>query len=81
MGADLFAQSATFNRVGTGTADQKAYGIVGLMTGYKFDEHWDGRVNFNNVFNTRYWQGIPKSAGAGQYGDPRNLMFSLKWTL
>ncbi|MGI4837799.1 MAG: TonB-dependent siderophore receptor [Janthinobacterium lividum] len=81
VGADLFAQSATFNRVGTGTADQKAYGIVGLMTGYKFDDHWDGRVNFNNVFNTRYWQGIPKSGGAGQYGDPRNLMFSLKWTL
>ena len=81
VGADLFAQSATFNRVGTGTADQKAYGIVGLMAGYKFDEHWDGRVNFNNVFNTRYWQGIPIASGAGQYGDPRNLMFSLKWTL
>jgi len=83
VGGDVFAQSATFNRVGTqgGTADQKAYGIVGLMAGYKFDEHWDGRVNFNNVLNTRYWQGIPTAGGAGQYGDPRNLMFSLKWTL
>ena len=81
VGGDLYAQSATFDRVGNGTSDQKAYGIVGLMTGYKFDEHWDGRVNFNNVFNTRYWQGIPNSGGAGQYGDPRNLMFSLKWTL
>lgn len=80
VGADLFAQSKTFNRVGNGTADQDAYGIVGLMAGYKFDEHWDGRVNFNNVLNTRYWQGIPNESGTGQYGDPRNLMFSLKWS-
>lgn len=81
VGADLYAQSATFDRVGTGTSDQGAYAIVGMMAGYRFDEHWDGRVNFNNVFNTRYWQGIPNSGGAGQYGDPRNLMFSLKWSL
>ncbi|WP_341522676.1 TonB-dependent siderophore receptor [Pseudomonas sp. G.S.17] len=81
VGADVFAQSKTFNRVGNGTADQDAYGVVGLMAGYKFDEHWDGRVNFNNVLNTRYWQGIPNASGAGQYGDPRNLMFSLKWSL
>jgi outer membrane receptor for ferric coprogen and ferric-rhodotorulic acid len=81
VGGDVYAQSATFERVGNGTSDQKAYGILGLMTGYRFDEHWDGRVNFNNVLNTRYWQGIPNSGGGGQYGDPRNVMFSLKWTL
>ncbi|MEG5262815.1 TonB-dependent siderophore receptor [Pseudomonas sp. JDS28PS106] len=81
VGADVFAQSKTFERVGNGTSDQDAYGIVGLMAGYRFDEHWDGRVNVNNLFNTRYWQGIPNASGAGQYGDPRNLMFTLKWSL
>lgn len=81
VGANVLAQSKTFNRVGAGTADQDAYGIVGLMAGYKFDEHWDGRVNVNNLFNTRYWQGIPNASGTGVYGDPRNLMFSLKWSL
>ncbi|MFJ4141168.1 TonB-dependent siderophore receptor [Pseudomonas sp. NPDC089734] len=81
VGADILAQSETFNRVGTGYATQDAYSVVGLMAGYKFDEHWDGRVNFNNVFDTKYWQGIPTGTGSGVYGDPRNLMFSLKWTL
>jgi outer membrane receptor for ferric coprogen and ferric-rhodotorulic acid len=81
VGADVYAQSATFNRVGNGTADQDAYGIVGLMAGYRFDEHWDGRVNVNNLFDTRYWQGIPNAGGTGVYGDPRNVMFSVKWTL
>jgi len=81
VGADVLAQSKTFNQVGSGTADQDAYGIVGLMAGYKLNEHWDGRVNVNNLFNTRYWQGIPNASGTGVYGDPRNLMFSVKWSL
>jgi outer membrane receptor for ferric coprogen and ferric-rhodotorulic acid len=81
IGADVLAQSETFERVGAGHATQDAYSVVGLMAGYKFDEHWDGRVNFNNVFDTKYWQGIPEGAGMGVYGDPRNVMFSLKWTL
>lgn len=81
VGADVLAQSKTFNRVGDGQADQDAYGIVGLMAGYKLNEHWDGRVNVNNLFDTRYWQGIPTNSGTGVYGDPRNLMFSVKWTL
>ena len=81
VGADVYGQSKTFNRVGNGTADQDAYGIVGLMAGYKFDENWDGRVNVNNLMDKRYWQGIPNAGGTGVYGDPRNVMFSVKWTL
>lgn len=83
IGADVFAQSETYKRVGElgGHSTQDEYAVVGLMAGYKFDEHWDGRVNFNNVFDTKYWQGIPNSSGTGVYGDPRNVMFSLKWTL
>jgi outer membrane receptor for ferric coprogen and ferric-rhodotorulic acid len=81
IGADVLAQSATYGRVGTGHAEQDAYGVVGLMAGYRLDEHWDARVNLNNVFDEKYWQGIPTASGSGTYGDPRNLMFSLKWSL
>ena len=81
IGADLQAQSETFERVGTGEAKQDSYALVGLMAGYRFNEHWDGRVNFNNIFDEKYWQGIPTGTGSGTYGDPRNVMLSLKWTL
>jgi outer membrane receptor for ferric coprogen and ferric-rhodotorulic acid len=81
IGADVYAQSKTFREVGNGSANQDAYAVVGLMAGYKFDENWDGRVNVNNLFDEKYWQGIPTAFGGGVYGDPRNLMFSLKWTL
>ncbi|KTT40955.1 ligand-gated channel [Pseudomonas oryzihabitans] len=81
IGGDVQAQSETFQRVGNGEAKQNRYALVGLMAGYRFNEHWDGRVNFNNVFDEKYWQGIPEGTGQGVYGDPRNVMFSLKWTL
>jgi len=81
VGADVLAQSETYNRVGNGHSVQDAYAVVGLMAGYRFDEHWDARVNLNNVFDEKYWQGIPLATGSGVYGDPRNLMVSLKWSL
>lgn len=81
IGADVLAQSATYGRVGNGHAEQDPYAVVGLMAGYRLDEHWDARVNLNNVLDQKYWQGIPTASGSGTYGDPRNLMFSLKWTL
>lgn len=81
IGADVVAQSKTYGRVGNGHAEQGAYGVVGLMAGYRLDEHWDARVNLNNVLDQKYWQGIPTASGSGTYGDPRNVMFSLKWTL
>ncbi|TBU73811.1 TonB-dependent siderophore receptor [Pseudomonas daroniae] len=81
VGADVYAQSDTYRRVGTGHSEQDAYSVVGLMAGYRFDEHWDARVNLNNVFDKKYWDGIPNGSGGGVYGDPRNLMFSVKWSL
>lgn len=81
VGADVYAQSATFSRVGTGFSNQDAYEVVGLMAGYRINEHWDARVNVNNLLDKKYWQGIPVAGGGGVYGDPRNAMFSLKWTL
>lgn len=81
IGADVLAQSKTYGRVGNGHAEQGAYGVVGLMAGYRLDEHWDARVNLNNVLDQKYWQGIPTASGSGTYGDPRNVMFSLQWTL
>lgn len=82
VGGDVLAQSETYNKLGNGSHSvQDRYAVVGLMAGYRFNDHWDGRVNLNNVFDQRYWQGIPVATGAGVYGDPRNVMFSLKWTL
>ncbi|MFF7708157.1 TonB-dependent siderophore receptor [Pseudomonas sp. NPDC007930] len=83
VGADVYAQSETFRAVGTngGTSDQDAYAIFGLMAGYKFDEHWDARVNLNNLTDVKYWQGLPTAGGGGVYGDPRNVMFSLQWKM
>jgi outer membrane receptor for ferric coprogen and ferric-rhodotorulic acid len=38
-------------------------------------------MNLNNVFGKRYWiLGFAEQNGNNDFGDPRNVMFTLKYT-
>lgn len=74
---DVIGQNATQNT--EYDFEQEGYALVGLMVGYKVNEHIDTRVNINNLFDKHYYSGI--SFGNLNYGAPRNAMFSVKWTL
>jgi outer membrane receptor for ferric coprogen and ferric-rhodotorulic acid len=38
-------------------------------------------MNLNNVFDKRYWiPGCAEQNGNNDFGDPRNVMFTLKYT-
>ncbi len=38
-------------------------------------------MNLNNVFDKRYWiPGFAEQNGNNNFGDPRNVMFTLKYT-
>ncbi|WP_225579287.1 TonB-dependent siderophore receptor [Pseudomonas sp. PDM14] len=84
VGGSLNSQNAIYNEGGAGAAawriEQDAYTLVDLMLGYKVAENVDTRVNFNNVFDKKYYSGIGSTANV-LYGEPRNAMFSVKWTL
>ncbi len=77
VGGDVIGQNATQNT--EYDFEQEGYALVGLMVGYKVNEHIDTRVNINNLFDKHYYSGI--SFGNLNYGAPRNAMFSVKWTL
>ncbi|HHW2202069.1 TPA: TonB-dependent receptor [Pseudomonas aeruginosa] len=49
------------------------------MLGYKVNERIDTRLNFNNLFDKYYYSGI--DFGNLNYGEPRNLMFTVKYSL
>ncbi|UUY08536.1 TonB-dependent siderophore receptor [Pseudomonas sp. J452] len=76
VGGDVLSQSSTESPQGY---EQEDYSLVGLMVGYKVNEHIDTRVNINNLFDKHYYSGI--DFGNLNYGAPRNAMFSVKWTL
>ncbi|WP_371919733.1 TonB-dependent receptor domain-containing protein [Pseudomonas sp. MYb187] len=58
--------------------EQKAYTLVGLMTAYDFSRNLRGNLNLNNLTDRKYFSGMG-SYGSTLYGDPRNIMASLKY--
>lgn len=90
IGGGLYRQNTVYNK---GTNDylttfdyrieQKAYTVVDLMTSYRASENVQVRLNLNNVFDKRYYQDISSNTDYGNslYGEPRNAMVTLNWTL
>ncbi|MNN80107.1 Ferripyoverdine receptor precursor [compost metagenome] len=62
--------------------EQDAYALLDLMVGFKPTEHIDARLNLNNVFNKKYDVSITDSTARAEniYGDPRNLMLTVKYS-
>ncbi|WP_210015205.1 TonB-dependent siderophore receptor [Pseudomonas palmensis] len=87
VGANLYSQSATFNKgsnvFGNYHVEQEAYALVGLMAGYQVNKHLDTQLNINNVFDKKYYQGIASNSTWSPYdvfGDPRNLIVTAKYS-
>lgn len=60
-------------------AYQQAYAVVGLMAHYTFSPELSATINVNNVFDKTYMPGLG-SYGTGVYGDPRNVLLTVKYT-
>ncbi|AIC21250.1 MULTISPECIES: TonB-dependent siderophore receptor [Pseudomonas] len=90
IGGGLYRQNTIYNK-GTNEylttfdyhIEQKAYTLVDLMTSYKASENVNIRLNLNNVFDKRYYQSISSNTDYGNnfYGDPRNAMVTVSWSL
>ena len=67
--------------VGTPSIDvtqrQKAYGLLDLMGRWQFSRQLALTVNLNNVFNKTYYRSM---WGYADYGQPRNVLASLRYT-
>jgi len=63
--------------------EQKGYALVDLMTRYRASEHLEFRLNLNNVFDKKYYQSISTNTYYGNdiYGEPRNAMVTVRWSL
>ncbi|UVL59910.1 TonB-dependent siderophore receptor [Pseudomonas sp. B21-032] len=59
--------------------DQKGYTLVGLLAGYDFSDNLRGNINLNNLTDRKYFSGMG-SYGSTFYGEPRNVMASLKYS-
>ncbi|AJQ47710.1 TonB-dependent siderophore receptor [Pseudomonas putida] len=87
VGGNVYAQSSIFNKgsnaFGNYHIDQGAYAVYGLMVGYKVSEKLDTRLNVNNVFDKKYYQGIASNntwSPYDVYGDPRNFTVTARYS-
>ncbi len=90
VGGGIYRQSTIYNKgsnfYDSGTPfriEQEGYTLVDLMTNYKATENLDVRLNLNNVFDKKYFRSISTNTayGINQYGEPRNFMLTVRWSL
>ncbi|MFJ3260711.1 TonB-dependent siderophore receptor [Pseudomonas sp. NPDC086581] len=61
--------------------DVPGFTVWSARLGYRLSQEIDLAVNANNLFDKRYYlPGFAAADGANNFGDPRNLMFSVKYT-
>ncbi|MHC9086015.1 TonB-dependent siderophore receptor [Luteimonas sp. RIT-PG2_3] len=84
VGGNIVAQ----NRVTRPTNDplanisQGSYAILGARVGYKINDNLDIGLNFNNLTDRTYYPKTGSSVGgSNMYGEPRNVMLTLRGSL
>ena len=76
VGAGVDSQSEVAYRSGANHYSQSGRSVWSARGEYVIDENWTAAVNLNNVFDKKYYTG----AGKSFYGEPRNLMLTLRGT-
>ncbi|AIR89700.1 TonB-dependent receptor [Pseudomonas cremoricolorata] len=87
VGGTLSWQSRLYNDIELADGNnyrlqQGSYAVTDLMAGYQVNQHLDLQLNANNVFDRKYYSSISSSYqyGGDNYGAPRNLMLTAKYT-
>lgn len=83
LGGDLYVQSRSYTQTSTYLINQGGYALLNLHANIDINRHVSASVNLNNVFDKTYYQSIPTSNnyGGAYFGDPRNVMFTLRGRL
>lgn len=74
LGGSVNVRSRTGYTSGGVWREQRGYAVWHAFARYQIDDHWGVSLNLNNVFDRVYYQ----SAGKSLYGDPRNVMLTLR---
>lgn len=94
LGGGVVAQSSHFQSGSVNTYDpatdrytgpsidyrfvQAGYAVWSLSAHYAFNPRWSAQLNLNNVFDKRYYNTVGSTSSGNYYGDPRNLMVTLR---
>ncbi|CAN7509413.1 TonB-dependent siderophore receptor [Acidovorax sp. LjRoot194] len=80
IGAGARVQSDGYVTAGDVTSRQGGYAVIDAMLGYRIDARYSVQVNVNNVLDKVYYAKFAPNARYfnNYYGDPRNVVVSLR---
>lgn len=84
VGGNLHWQSLTYTTQTVAGAprkfEQSAYGVVGLTASYDITANLKANMILDNLFDKHYYSGLNTDFRGGMYyGNPRNVMFNVKY--
>lgn len=81
FGGGVNSQSSSYRTVGLLTADVSGRAVWNAMLKYQINPRWSATLNVNNVFDKRYYSTLSSFVNANYYGDPRNVVLTLRGSL
>jgi len=74
----LQAQSGVVGGGVAGVREQGAYAVANAQVGYRFNEKLRAFLSINNVFDKVYYVRVGSINTYNNYGDPRNVLFTIR---
>ena len=77
----------TYDSTGTPTGStpyrfaQSGYALASLRGEYRINRSWSAALNINNLFDKTYYQTVGTADAFNFYGEPRNVMLTIKGSL
>ncbi len=80
VGGGMNWQSGLSLTTSQGKATQQQYAVFDLMARYDITKELSATVNVNNVFDKKYFSALDPTFFTGYYGEPRNVMFTTRYS-
>lgn len=80
VGGGVNAQSASYREVSGQRANMGGRSVWNAYAKYQINRNWATTLNVNNVFDKKYYSSLANLVAGNFYGDPRNVMVTLRGT-
>lgn len=78
VGGGLDAQTAAYRKIGAVRITAPGRAVWNSYLRYQMNAQWQLSLNVNNVFNKRYYTTIGNLVNSSHYGEPRNVMLTVR---
>ena len=78
VGGGVDAQSDSYRKIGAVNITAPGRAVWSSYVRYQINKQWQASVNFNNMFDKTYYTSIGNMVNSSHYGDPRNVMLTLR---